>query len=305
MVFLKLLIWLVAVVIAVVAVWGGLRREREEIVGVKGGSIFVAVLAFIIAAMVNACFGQVPAGSRGIVLQFGAPTGQVNGEGFYMVFPPFIRTVELMTVQVNAYETQAEAASKDLQIVTAKVTFNYSVDPHAVVKVYRELRHEYVERIIKPAIQEAVKASTATFTAEELITRRPAIRDAMNVLLSQRLTRFGIQLAAMSITDFNFSESFNSAIEAKVTAQQQALKAERDLQRIKTEAQQKIESAKAEAEALRVQKENVTPELLRLRTIEVQRTAIEKWNGVLPIVVTAGGPVPILDVFQMDAFGKK
>lgn len=263
-------------------------------------SILMGALLVIVAALLTAGFGQVPAGYRGLVLQFGAPTGQVLGEGFYTVFPPFIKTVELISVQVHAYETQAEAASRDLQIVKTQVTLNYSLvrDARHLVRLYRELRGEYVDRIIRPGIQEAVKAATARYTAEELITKRPEVRQTIEEVLRTRLERFSIRIEAMSITDFDFSDAFNAAIEAKVTAQQQALKAARDLERVKLEAQQKIEQAKAEAEALRIQKQNVTPELVELRRIEAQMKAIEKWDGRLPDVVTGTGPVPLLDVFQ-------
>jgi regulator of protease activity HflC (stomatin/prohibitin superfamily) len=297
--FLKLLVWLASIGLALWTLYQGMRREG----GVSGISVLIAAFLVVIAALLTASFGQVPAGYRGLVLQFGAPTGQVLGEGFYMVFPPFIRTVELMSVQVHAYETNAEAASRDLQIVKTQVTLNYSLsrNPSDLVRIYRDLRHEYLDRIIRPAIQEAVKAATARFTAEELITRRPDVRQAIEDVLRARLERFGIRIEAMSITDFDFSDAFNAAIEAKVTAQQQALKAARDLERVKLEAQQKIEQARAEAEALRIQKQNVTPELVELRRIEAQMKAIEKWDGRLPEVVTGTGPVPLLDVFQRQS----
>jgi len=297
--FLKFLVWLASIGLALWTLYQGMRREG----GVSGLSVLIAALFVVIAALLTASFGQVPAGYRGLVLQFGAPTGQVLGEGFYMVFPPFIRTVELMSVQVHAYETNAEAASRDLQVVKTQVTLNYSLsrDPRDLVRIYRDLRQEYLDRIIRPAIQEAVKAATARFTAEELITRRPDVRQAIEDVLRARLERFGIRIEAMSITDFDFSDAFNAAIEAKVTAQQQALKAARDLERVKLEAQQKIEQARAEAEALRIQKQNVTPELVELRRIEAQMKAIEKWDGRLPEVVTGTGPVPLLDVFQSQS----
>ncbi len=295
--FLKLIVWLIGLVLAIVA---GVRAVRSESPGTQLLSLALAVGILIFTALLTASFGQVPAGYRGIVLQFGAPTGQVLNEGFYTVFPPYIKTVELMSVQIHAYEAPAEAASRDLQVVKTQVTLNYTLDTSALVRIYRELRHEYVDRVIRPAIQEAVKATTARFTAEELITKRPEVREAIEQSLSQRLQRFGIRVVAMSITDFDFSEAFNAAIEAKVTAQQQALKAERDLQRVRLEAMQQIERAKAEAEALRIQKQNVTPELVRLRQIEAQLKAIEKWDGRLPTVVSAGAPVPLLDVFQVQ-----
>ena len=299
--FLKLVVWAIGLLIALGLLFrtAAARREGESNLSAIA-SISIAGLVILVVALLTASFGQVPAGYRGIVLMFGAPTGQVLNEGFYTLLPPYIKTVELMNVQVLVYEAPAEAASKDLQMVKTQVALNYTLEPDALVRIYRDLRNEYVDRIIKPAIQEAVKSTTARFTAEELITRRPEVRDAIESVLSQRLSRFGIRIVAMSITDFDFSEAFNQAIEAKVTAQQQALKAERDLQRVKLEAQQQIERARAEAEALRIQKENVTPELVRLRQIEAQMKAIEKWDGRMPTVVTAGGPVPLLDVFDTN-----
>jgi regulator of protease activity HflC (stomatin/prohibitin superfamily) len=116
--------------------------------------------------------------------------------------------------------------------------------------------------------------------------------------MSERLAPLGIRVVQLSITDFQFSTAFQQAIEAKVTAVQQALEAENALRRVEFEAQQKVTQATAEAKGLELQKAQVTPQLLRLRQIEVQRTAVEKWNGVMPSVVTSGGPVPILEVFN-------
>ncbi len=302
MAFLKLVVYVVGFAVAAIVARRSIGAQfvtgpagRPRIAGVSAGGIVLALVIVVLTLGISASFGQVPAGYRGVVLRFGAPTGAIKDEGLYMV-TPFINTVELMLVQVVAFDAVAEAASRDLQDVKAKVTLNYSLDPAQVVEIYQRLRHDYEFRIIKPAIQEAVKASTARFTAEELITRRPEVRDSIQTNLTQRLDRFGILTQAMSITDFAFSKSFNEAIEAKVTATQQVLKAERDLQRVRLEAQQQIEQARAQAEALRIQKQNVTPELIELRRIEAQFRAIEKWDGRMPTYVA--GPVPILDVFK-------
>ncbi len=102
----------------------------------------------------------------------------------------------------------------------------------------------------------------------------------------------------LSITDFQFSPAFQDSIEAKVRAVQQALEAENALERVKFEAEQAITRATAEARSLELQKEQVTDQLIELWRIEVLQMAMEKWNGVMPSVVTSGGPVPMLDVFS-------
>jgi regulator of protease activity HflC (stomatin/prohibitin superfamily) len=252
-------------------------------------SLFIAVAVLIVAFGLASSFGQVPSGYRGVVLRFGAPTGEVKPEGLYTVVP-FITSVVLMNVQVQSYATDAQAASHDLQDVRTQVTLNYSLDPGQVVTIYRDLRQDYVERIISPGIQEAIKAATARFTAEQLITQRPAARDLLDQLLAQRLTQFGIKIEALSITNFSFSDQFNQAIEAKVTAEQDALRAQQVLTRVRFEAEQKVVAARAEAEALALQRQNVTAQLLQLR-------AIEKWDGKLPSVVGAGATLPVLGSF--------
>jgi prohibitin 2 len=283
--------------------WRTVRIEREP--GRReaswrfrgSGSFLSGLIVFLVINILLLGFGQVPAGARGVVLRFGAVTGEVKDEGIYFV-TPWVETVEIMSVQTEAYEAEAEAASFDLQDVHTKVTLNYSLDPAVVATVYRTLRRDYVVRIIRPAVQEAVKASTAKFKADELITRRETVKEAIQRVLADRLGTHGIHVDALSITDFSFSEEFTKAIEAKVTATQRALEAQQNLERVKFEAQQAIERAKAEAESLRLQRQNITSELVELRRIEAQVKAIEKWNGVMPQFVGAAGPVPILDLFN-------
>ncbi len=124
------------------------------------------------------------------------------------------------------------------------------------------------------------------------------MKDELQNLMTERLAPLGMLVVQLSITDFQFSSAFQQAIEAKVTAVQQALEAENALARVEFEAQQEIAKARAEAEGLRLQKQQITSQLLELRKIEVQGRAVEKWNGVMPQVVTSGGPVPMLDVFN-------
>ena len=175
---------------------------------------------------------------------------------------------------------------------------NYQLNAASVTKIYTDLRQDYEDRIIQPYIQEAVKSTTANYDAEELITQRPKVKDELQNLIAERVKPLGIDVVQLSITDFQFSPAFQDSIEAKVRAVQQALEAENALKRVEFEAQQEITRAKAEAEGLRLQKQQITAQLLELRQIEVQRSAVEKWNGVMPSVVTSGGPVPMLDVLR-------
>ena len=260
---------------------------------------WIVVGAVVLAGLflLGGVFGTVGAGQRGVLLRFGAVTGESREEGLYYKIP-FIEEVVLMSTQIQKYTAPATSSSKDLQVVSTEVTLNFQLAAVEVGEIYRTMRRDYQGRVIQPFIQEAVKSTTANYDAEQLITQRPLVKDELQVLMTERLAPLGIGVVELSITDFQFSPAFQDSIEAKVRAVQQALEAENALRRVEFESQQAITRATAEAEGLRLQKEQITVQLLELRRIEVQRTAVEKWNGVMPSVVTSGGPVPMLDVFS-------
>jgi regulator of protease activity HflC (stomatin/prohibitin superfamily) len=243
----------------------------------KGAKYFLilAVVVFAVSVLNPTVF--VPAGSRGILLEWGQ-VKSVLPEGLNFKIP-IVQSAVLIVVQTQKFEAESTAASKDLQNVHTKVALNYHLSPDAVGKLYRDVGMDYSDRVISPAVQESVKAATATYTAEQLITQRAMVKERIDHLLTERLVKYDVTVETTSITDFQFSDIFTQSIESKVTAEQLALKAENDLIRIKTEAQQKIESAKAEAESLRIQNEQLqkSKDVLALRWIE-------KWNGQLPMV---------------------
>ncbi len=238
-------------------------------------------------------FVIVSAGERGVVLRWGAVQEGILGEGFHWRVPVMDR-IEIIDVRVQKAQTDADAASKDLQDTHSTIAVNYHLDPEKVNWIFQTLGTAFKDRIIDPAVQEVVKAITARYTAVELITQRERVRQEIREMLKTRMAGYHIYVDDFAIVNFRFSQQFAQAIEAKQTAEQLALKAQRDLERVKIEAEQKITNAKAEAEALRLQKANVTSELIQLRQIEASIKAIDKWNGILPQVT--GSTVPFIDV---------
>jgi regulator of protease activity HflC (stomatin/prohibitin superfamily) len=215
-----------------------------------------------------------------------------------------------MNVQVQKAESTESAATNDLQEVTTTVAVNYRLNPTAVNQIYRELRQDYVSRVIKPNIEESIKAATSQFRAEELITKRAIVKASFDSILEERLSVFDITVIAVSLTDFQFSPAFAAAVEAKVTAEQKALEAENFLEQVKFEAQQQVIQAEAEknatiaralgeAEAVVIEAEaaasaieaitgQMTPEY-------AQYLWLTQWDGKLPLVVGEGTGL-IIDV---------
>ena len=207
----------------------------------------IPIIVFGLALLFSV--GQIPAGQRGVVLSFGAVTDKVVQLGLYCI-TPLVTSVVRMDLQTHAYDVKAAAASKDLQDVTTDVTINYRLDPSQVGKIYQTLGKDYLIRVIRPAAQESLKAATARYDAEELITKRAEAKLAAESNMRERLEVYGVQLEALSITNFQFSKIFTDAIESKVVAVQQALQAQNRLSQVQFEAQQAAAQAKGQADAV-------------------------------------------------------
>ena len=266
---------------------------------------FIPILLAVILAvfLLLSSVTTIPAGHTGVVTTFGKVSGTVLGEGLHFKLP-FITNVVKIDNRVLKTEVSSSSASKDLQTVNSTIALNYRIGRANSASIYQNIGTDFENVLINPAIQECVKSVTAQFTAEELITERQKVGDLMREALAEKIGPYGFDIEVFNITSFEFSEEFNAAIEAKQTAQQNALKAEQDLARIKVEAQQRgyasltDEQARAEAESYRLKNQEITQETLAMEWIN-------KWDGKLPSVASDGSMMfDISDIIAAAGSGK-
>lgn len=252
----------------------------------------------IILILIFSSVGTVPAGYTGVKIKFGKVVGIIP-PGLYFK-APFVDRVVKMDTQTQNDQADSTAASSDLQSVTATVAVNYHVEPQDAGTIYTNVGTDYTSRVISPAIQESIKSITANYTAEELITKREEVREKILALLTTKLQIYGVQTDSLNIVNFAFSAQFNKAIEAKVTAQQDALAAQNKLAQVQFEAQQTVATAKAAAEAIQIQTTAIQngggAAYVQLQAVKVQQSAVDKWDGVLPTQMVPGSSVPFINV---------
>ena len=261
----------------------------------KGVAVAIVIL-IIIGVVATASVKIVDSGHRGVLLHWNAVdlSQPPLEEGLHFVVP-FQDEVIDIEVRTLKYEKETRSASKDLQTVETTVTVNYHPDKEAVHRLYKNLGLDYENRVIQPAIEETVKQVTANYNAEELITKRPLVKQDIESSIRERLNQFEVVTEVISITDFEFSPLFAQAIESKVEAEQKALKAENDLLRIEVEAKQReanaigiananIAEAKGEAEAIAIINKALAENPNYLEWLKTQA-----WDGKLPLVVGEGG----------------
>ncbi|WP_427162429.1 prohibitin family protein [Aliinostoc sp. HNIBRCY26] len=250
-----------------------------------GGGILLVFLAIIFRP-----FTIVNAGERGVVMQFGKVQDRVLDEGIHTIMPG-VTSVRRISVRVQQNTFQADAASKDLQQLKTELAVNWHVDPSKVNKVFQQVgdQQQIVTGIITPAVSEVLKAATARKTAEEIITRRTELKAEIDKNLKDRLQAYGLIVDDVSLVNFAFSPEFSRAIESKQIAEQEAKQAEFIAKKATQEAQAEVNRAKGQAEAQRLQRLTLTPELL-------QKQAIEKWDGKFPMVINGNGSLPLINI---------
>jgi regulator of protease activity HflC (stomatin/prohibitin superfamily) len=247
--------------------------------------IFLLILAIIFRP-----FAIVNAGQRGIVMRFGKVQNQILDEDIHFIVP-IVTTVKKLNVRVQQNTFQADAASKDLQKITTEMAVNWHIDPDKANKVFQQVGDEeqIITGILTPAVSEVLKAATAKKTAEQIISLRTELKEEIDVNLKKRLASYGLIVDDVSLVNFAFSPEFNKAIESKQIAEQEAKQAEFIAQKATQEAQAEVNRAKGQAEAQKLQRQTLTPQLL-------QQQAITKWDGHFPTVMSGNGTLPLINI---------
>ncbi len=279
----------VGVVLAFASAFAFRRRGTWWNLTPQGGGL--AALALLVGFNWTAGFGRVQPGARGVVLRFGAPTGRLLGEGLYAVIPYAERVVSVNTQINTIHFDRAQATCHDLEPVYANLDVTFHVQPARAVDVYRELRANYAARIVRPAVLDAWKEAVADYSASDLIDRRFTVQSKFKADVSKRIRPFGLSLDAVSTARFQFAYAFAQAAQLKVASEQRTQQAEQELARIKIESQQGVIRARSEVEALKLQRNIPVAQLMRMRELELERRAIDKWDGHLPQTTTS---VPFL-----------
>lgn len=266
---------------------GGNKMEKDYL-----GKLLVPVIAVLAAVIALSSFFIISPGEVAIKTRLGSIVDSYS-EGLHFKMP-LVESIIKFSIQIQRADIKTQAFSKDLQTMNAHLVVNHRIQKETVVSIYRNLGPRYVDNIVDPAVQEVFKAIAARYSAEKIISERNQLVEELNAEVKERLNKKEIIVTDISVTDLDFTDQFLKAVEDKQVAEQQAKMSEKLVEKAKRDAESQIAKSRGEAEALRMQREQVTPQLIELRKVDAQLKAIEKWNGVLPTYV--GGGVPFVSV---------
>ncbi|MBR0483887.1 MAG: prohibitin family protein [Oscillospiraceae bacterium] len=265
--------------------------------------VTTVVIALAVLFVGTSATTVVPAGHTGVVVTLGQVSQNVLSEGFHFK-APFIQNVQNISNKIQVYEAPASAVSKDLQTVSSTIAVNYRLVSNMSAQMYQNVGTDYQTVLITPVVQECMKAATAKYTAEELITKRTAVGDEVKTELDTKLNDYGIYIEKFNIVNFDFSAEFNAAIEAKQVAEQNLIKTQTEQKQqiviAEAEAKKKVIAANAEAEAIRAKAEAQADANKKieesLSNKVLMYNQIEKWDGVMPKVTSGNNGSLMIDV---------
>lgn len=249
--------------------------------------IILGVIVLLVLIVGAGAVTVVPAGHTGVVVTMGKVSDRVLDEGMHFKLP-FVQQVVMMNNKIQKTE-----------IDSSGVAINYHINKDDSAVIYRTIGEGYADTVLQPAIQESMKAITAQYTAEELITKRSAVGEEIGATLAEKVQEYGILIDKFNIINFDFSAEFNDAIEQKQVAEQNKLRAETEKEQkiieAQADAEQKVIAAKAEADAIRqkAEAEADANEKINASLNEnvLKYQQIEKWNGEYPNVVSSDSSI--------------
>lgn len=250
--------------------------------------VVIAIILVIGMIIVFASTTIVPTGHIGVVTLYQNVQDKYLDAGFHWV-KPFVEDVHDVDIRTQKYANTVEGSAKDLQIVNITMSINYQIKPEKVTELYAKVGEHYADIILNPALQSSLKASMAKFTAEEMITKRAEVATAITEELNTRLEEY-FNISAVNLENIDFTDEYNKAIEAKTTNQQKAEAEKAQLEIIKVQNEQKINTAEAEAKVRELQSQSVTDKSLEQLRLEIQRELIQKWNGQFPTTMLGDNP---------------
>ena len=255
----------------------------------KGSLAIAVIILFLVFIVFCNPIAIVGVGERGVKVTLGKVSPESFSEGIHPVVP-FIQKIKVMNVKTQKLSTPTEVYTKDIQQARINYVVNYNLMPEHVHEMYRQVGMNYVDTILLPAIEGNIKDVIGRWNAQDLVANRAiATADILEKLQSQLKDRY-INVTSFQIIDINYSEVFERAIESKVTAEQEALKAKNKTVQVEEEAKQKLISAQAEAKSMQIRANALTQ-----NKALVEYEAVQKWDGKLPEYMM-GGSVPFVNM---------
>jgi prohibitin 2 len=194
-------------------------------------------------------FVEVPAGSVGVVTNFGSVQPGTLQPGLHIVIPIVQQVVNVDTRVLPHTFQEIDAASSEYQTVKLTGTMNYHVDGQFASDLYQRVGTDFASKVIDPAFNDFIKQVVPGYPVDQILAKREEIRSIAKQQLSANLAQYHIIVDDIYIANISFSDAFQAAIEQKQVAQQQVQTEQQILEQKRIQAQQQVVAAQGAADS--------------------------------------------------------
>lgn len=243
-----------------------------------------------LSTQLSACGCEVvDTGHRGIKTNFGKVVGEPLPEGLHW-YSPFSESIHEMSVREEKMEGETACFTRDTQTVTIAYSLTFSPNAAKIGELYKALGDDWSGKIVAPVVLQSLKDVVGRYVADDLVGKREEARGAAFEELKRSLAARDITVTQLALTNLDFDDAYEKAVEAKVVAVQKAAEARNATVSIEEKAKQQVISAKAEAESMQIRSE-----ALSKNKGLVEYEAVQKWDGKLPVYML-GASTPFINV---------
>lgn len=285
----------------------------------------IAFVGLILVSMSFGCWYTVDEGNVGVLTRNGKfVTTSPPGLGFKV---PFIDTLYNIETRNKALIVKTSNYSLDTQQYGAELTINYDINASDVEKLFKEEGLSYAERRLEPLAINAMKDVAGKYSSQRTIIDREKFGNEVYESIKTQAAIYSIRVTAVQITNIDFTDSYEQAVENAALKKAEKTKEELELEIKTVQAKTLVVQAEAEAAAMRAQAKgfadaNLTKAVAEAKAIEmkglakadaakklaeaVQATpaladyeralAAKNWDGKLPEQFVPGSTLPMIEL---------
>lgn len=248
------------------------------------------ILILCSAALLATSCAVIRPGEAGVRQRLGKLEDKVTTQGT-IVFNPFTSKVIKESIQTNNLKLALRLPSKEGLSVDSDISILYRLEVDKVPTVLRNIGPNYVE-VISAVFRSASSDVCSQFLAKDMHSgKRADIEQAIKSKMEETLAQQGIIIEAVLMKSIMLPQGLSFSIEQKLQAEQDAMRMEFILQRERLEADRKIIEATGTRDAQKILAQGLTPEILKIRSIEA---FMELSKSVNSKVIITDGKTPFL-----------
>lgn len=261
---------------------------------------------FVIIGILIACIVQIEAGEIGVKKLFGKVQNDVLQSGLHFINP--LLEVEKMDIKTQNYtmsgvhDEGAKEGDDAIRVLTSDglevvidLTVLYKVSSSEAPRIVRETGLDYINKIVRPVTRTKIRDNAVYYDAVSLYsTKRDEFQGRIFKSIEADFNGRGLHLEQLLVRNITLPAMVKTAIEQKITAEQDAQKMQFVLQKERQEAERKRVEAQGISDYQRIISESLTDRQLQYEQIKAMKELAGSTNAKMVIIGKGNTPV-ILD----------